>query len=574
MSILLKKNQIENYISDATQVALDNLTLQDVASAGNTTTTDIGIKTTTPIAPLHVVGTVLLDRYGTSNPNITQRTAGGTDASPTAIASGRNSQWGWQGHTGSAFASGFRIFTGSTETWTPTANGTEWNIRGTKTGGVLNMIFGLKGNGSYVFSSNLSQTAYDALTAQTASLNVFGDVGITDIVDFKNESGVSRFSLSRAGALTLGVSPATASGSYEIPVRNTSTGIIEKVAPTAFVADTIVDGITTVAPSQNAVFDALALKVDKVTTLNQVYGTNNTGAQTTYEVSTGASLNGTVLRRTPQSQAQALTLADTDVNAAANDLINRGYVDAFLRSDRVAHATLTNGGTTTIDTDEDVMVMLGAGVASHTVRLPSPLSKYRRIIVAFEGDVTNLTIDPGVQPDLVTPNTIDYSPTTAKAGYCYTWGYDWNQYKWLIVSAWEGFTAPTAPTLTSTTQIATTEFVYNVLNGSGLATEIFVENLLERQIEITSAGSFPIVPTRSTVFVTFTGTTTTTTLPPIAGNEGMIIFLTNAGSGLVTVNSNLGANDIWEGGVDINTTVIPTGTVMRVINDGLKFRVL
>jgi len=54
-----------------------------------------------------------------------------------------------------------------------------------------------------------------------------------------------------------------------------------KIATTAYadakVADTITDGVTTIAPSQNAVFDALALKADKSTSAYK-FKVNNTNA--------------------------------------------------------------------------------------------------------------------------------------------------------------------------------------------------------------------------------------------------------------------------------------------------------
>jgi len=97
---------------------------------------------------------------------------------------------------------------------------------------------------------------------------------------------------------------------------------------------------------------------------------------------------------------------------------------------------------------------------------------------------------------------------------------------------------------------------------------------LKPQIDVTSDATFTITPTNGVNMITFTGTTTTATLPPIAGFEGLILFLTNAGLGLITINSNAGGNDIWEGGVDVNTTTAVAGSVMRLINDGLKYRVL
>lgn len=96
-----------------------------------------------------------------------------------------------------------------------------------------------------------------------------------------------------------------------------------------------------------------------------------------------------------------------------------------------------------------------------------------------------------------------------------------------------------------------------------------------RQIVTTSAGTYTIVPTSLTMFLSFTGTTTTATLPTLASQVGAIYFLTNAGSGLVTIQENgADTNKIWEGGIDSNITDIPSGSVTRIINDGVRWRVL
>lgn len=114
-------------------------------------------------------------------------------------------------------------------------------------------------------------------------------------------NGLERMTINNDGSLTILTAPTTSSGTYDLLTRNTSTGVVEKVlsstiatvsspaltgtptAPTAppgtnttqiattafvqaangtFVADAITNGVTTVAPSQDAVFDALALKRD------------------------------------------------------------------------------------------------------------------------------------------------------------------------------------------------------------------------------------------------------------------------------------------------------------------------
>jgi hypothetical protein len=213
----------------------------------------------------------------------------------------------------------------------------------------------------------------------------------------------------------------------ELPIASeTLQGIVEL----ATAAETIAGTDNTKAVHPLGLSQLLLDFVRKTVAINQVYGTNNAGDQTTYEISTGANLNGTVLRRTAQSQAQALTVADDDVNASPNDLVNRSFVSQF-RNDRVAHATLANGGTYAFPVDKDVLIMKGSTVANFTITFPNSTA-YKRIIIAFEAGVTNLTFSPD------SGDSIDYTPATAKLGDVWTYGYDWDQFRWLIVSAWNG----------------------------------------------------------------------------------------------------------------------------------------
>jgi hypothetical protein len=64
------------------------------------------------------------------------------------------------------------------------------------------------------------------------------------------------------------------------------------------------------------------------------------------------------------------------------------------------------------------------------------------------------------------------------------------------------------------------------------------------------------------------------TLPAIADAIGVIYFIKNGSSGTVDINSKLGGNDIWEGGVPVATANVPIGSVLRMTNDGEYFNVL
>jgi len=73
-------------------------------------------------------------------------------------------------------------------------------------------------------------------------------------------NGTSRFQ----STITMSSAPTTSAGTYDFLARNTSTGVVEKIpsASIAILAQTITNGVTTSAPSQDAVFDALALKAN------------------------------------------------------------------------------------------------------------------------------------------------------------------------------------------------------------------------------------------------------------------------------------------------------------------------
>lgn len=101
--------------------------------------------------------------------------------------------------------------------------------------------------------------------------------------------------------------------------------------------------------------------------------------------------------------------------------------------------------------------------------------------------------------------------------------------------------------------------------------DIIASSVLEAQIESTSASSFTITPTGNIIIVKLTGTTTNVQLPTVLGNEGLIIFFKNAGSGTSNINSNTGSNDIWDGGIQMNTLPILSGTGLRLINDGTNY---
>lgn len=193
--------------------------------------------------------------------------------------------------------------------------------------------------------------------------------------------------------------------------------------------------ITGTLSAQTDLQAALDAKVAKTGTANQIYGTDNAGAQTTLAYATSGTA-ATIAQRTAQGQLQAVTVADSDGNATANDLVNRGYVAAFsgLRVTRVA---LANAGSYNATTDYDVVIFTGGPVASYTVNLPSNLAAYAKLQLVFEGAVTALTVAPGTKAGGGN-NVIDFAPVVAKAGDTFAWGYDTSPGEWMVNSVWSG----------------------------------------------------------------------------------------------------------------------------------------
>jgi len=75
-------------------------------------------------------------------------------------------------------------------------------------------------------------------------------------------------------------------------------------------------------------------------------------------------------------------------------------------------------------------------------------------------------------------------------------------------------------------------------------------------------------------YYTFLGTTTTWTVPIIGGNYKKKITVINQGSGIITLNSNLGGNDFLLSGTLVNTINISSGEILLLYNNGIKWCVL
>lgn len=88
----------------------------------------------------------------------------------------------------------------------------------------------------------------------------------------------------------------------------------------------------------------------------------------------------------------------------------------------------------------------------------------------------------------------------------------------------------------------------------------------------------PVYPTSASTYsmtdggiYRFTGSASTFTLPPVAGNEGKFLFIANRGSGTITLNTNTGANELYNAGTLSNTASILSGATSKIINDGVNW---
>jgi hypothetical protein len=86
-------------------------------------------------------------------------------------------------------------------------------------------------------------------------------------------------------------------------------------------------------------------------------------------------------------------------------------------------------------------------------------------------------------------------------------------------------------------------------------------------VVVSSAGTLNI--TTAEVY-TFTGTTTTWTLPAVSGNTGRSYRIKNRGSSDITLNSNAGGSDIYNTAAT-NTVTVAAGADIVVVNDGTYY---
>lgn len=108
-------------------------------------------------------------------------------------------------------------------------------------------------------------------------------------------------------------------------------------------------------------------------------------------------------------------------------------------------------------------------------------------------------------------------------------------------------------------------------------TSYFIQEVIPTKIVDlnTNASNYPLVNVSKLVYITFTGTTSIFTLPPVLNGKMVRFYIFNQGTGNITVNSNTGGNDIWDGGpTGMNTYTILAGSNGAFYNNGTYFTVV
>lgn len=89
-------------------------------------------------------------------------------------------------------------------------------------------------------------------------------------------------------------------------------------------------------------------------------------------------------------------------------------------------------------------------------------------------------------------------------------------------------------------------------------------------VVVTSEPSYDVASVVRTTIITFNGDGSQLNLPSISQTKGLIIILTNAGTGDLTITSPDG---VWEGGMQMESTSMDVGSTARIVNDGVAYRI-
>lgn len=182
-------------------------------------------------------------------------------------------------------------------------------------------------------------------------------------------------------------------------------------------------------PDTSPQWDVYATEPGIITTTTPdiVYGTDGAGEQFDYPISTTPD-GDTVALRTAQSALEAATTADGDTGDSTSVLVNKGFLLPF-RGDQVVNVTLTEAGSTALDSGKDLYFFTGSPVAAYEVVLPaSTINRYKRLTLAFLAPVTALTITAGAG------TTVNVVPTKALDNTVLVYEYDKTNTQWILVS--------------------------------------------------------------------------------------------------------------------------------------------
>lgn len=89
----------------------------------------------------------------------------------------------------------------------------------------------------------------------------------------------------------------------------------------------------------------------------------------------------------------------------------------------------------------------------------------------------------------------------------------------------------------------------------------------------TTSSTVVVNPNTATSYRLNVGVTNVT-LPPLANNEGKVLFLINNTGSNINVNSNAGGNDIWDGGSSESMVILSASVPMRLLHDGTQWIIL
>lgn len=126
----------------------------------------------------------------------------------------------------------------------------------------------------------------------------------------------------------------------------------------------------------------------------------------------------------------------------------------------------------------------------------------------------------------------------------------------------------------STSYRAGTRTVSTSLNDSNAVWDASTGELKSRPSDVNTTTSAGTLAMGQRGYYTATGTTSTWTLPAVAGNIGTRFYIINDGSGAVTLNSNAGGNDIWFEGATMSTTNVSSDEVIEIYNNGINWVIL